>query len=317
MKFTAAVLTISDKGAKGERVDTSGPAVCEMLVEAGYEVIYTNIVPDEMEMIKDELVKCSDELKVSLVLTTGGTGFSPRDITPEATLAVVERETRGLPEMMRAASLKITPRGGLSRSVAGIRKRTLIINLPGSKKAAKENLEAVIGAIDHGLEMLASEGSANCGEQTAGASSSTSAASANVPGAALAGKKEAPSMDAWLKEAKQAPDAGKVGMYLVHNGTVRETAKDLVRNGNTDTKPVVGMQFSYDAEKLNQAVEETLAREGIYYVRTWLNEGELNAGDDIMYVMIGGDIRPRVIEALDFLVGKIKSECVKEVEMYK
>ena len=299
MGFTAAVLTISDKGAAGERVDTSGPAICEMLTLAGYEVIYTNIIPDEMEMIKSELVKCSDEMHASLVLTTGGTGFSPRDITPEATLAVVERETRGLPEMMRAASLKITPRGGLSRGVAGIRKRTLIINLPGSKKAAKENLEAVLGAVGHGLEMLASEGSANCAEQS-------------VPV-----KKEVPSMDAWLKEAKKSSDAGKVGMYLVHNGTVRETAKDLVRNGNEDTKPVVGMYFAYDEAKVNQVIEETLAREGIYYVRAWLNEGELSAGDDIMYVLIGGDIRPRVIDALQFMVGKIKNECVKEVEVYK
>ncbi len=291
MKFTAAVLTISDKGSKGERVDTSGPAICEMLEEAGYSVVYTNILPDEMEIIKSELIKCSDEKNITLVLTTGGTGFSPRDITPEATLAVVERETRGLPEMMRAASLKITPRGGLSRSVAGIRKRTLIINLPGSKKAAKENLEAVIGAIGHGLEMLVSEGSANCAEQV------------------VLVKKESPSMDAWLKEAKKDPNAGKIGMYLVHNGTVRETAKELVRNGAEGTKPVTGMHFSYNSEKVDQAIQETLEREGIYYVRTWLNEGELEAGDDIMYVMIGGDIRPRVIDALDYLVGKIKRDC--------
>ncbi len=298
MKFTAAVLTISDKGAKGERVDTSGPAICKMLEEAGYNVIYTNIIPDEMEIIKSELIKCSDEKNITLVLTTGGTGFSPRDITPEATLAVVERETRGLPEMMRAASLKITPRGGLSRSVAGIRKRTLIINLPGSKKAATENLEAVLGAVDHGLEMLVSEGSANCAEQI------------------VSRKKESPSMDAWLKEAKQAENAGQVGMYLVHNGTVRETAKELVRNGAEDTKPVTGMTFSYDEEKVNQVIQETLGREGIYYVRAWLNEGELSAGDDIMYVMIGGDIRPRVIDALQFMVGKIKNECVNEIEIY-
>lgn len=299
MKFTAAVLTISDKGAVGERIDTSGPAICEMLKEAGYDVVYTNIIPDEIEQIKDELVKCSDELKVSLVLTTGGTGFSPRDITPEATLAVVERETRGLPEMMRAASLKITPRGGLSRSVAGIRKRTLIINLPGSKKAAKENLEAVLGAVSHGLEMMASEGSANCAEQVGSV------------------KKESPSMDAWLKEAKKVPNAGQVGMYLVHNGTVRETAKELVRNGAEDTKPVTGMHFSYDQKKVDQVIAETLNREGIYYVRAWLNEGELEAGDDIMYVLIGGDIRPRIIDALQFMVGKIKNECVNEVEIYK
>ena len=163
MTYSAAVITVSDKGYAGQRVDTSGPAICEMVKEHGFDVQYTAIVPDDMDMIKAELIKCSDELHISLVLTTGGTGFSPRDITPEATLAVIERETRGIPEAMRAESMRITPRGCLSRSAAGIRGRTLIINLPGSLKAAKENLLAVIDAVGHGMDMLASEGSANCG----------------------------------------------------------------------------------------------------------------------------------------------------------
>lgn len=166
MNYTVAVITISDKGYKGEREDTSGPAICEIVKEQGLNVVYTNIVPDEKEMIKADLIKCCDELKIDLVLTTGGTGFSPRDITPEATLEVVERETRGIPETMRAESMKVTPRGCLSRSVAGIRGRSLIINLPGSKKASIENINAVIEPVIHGLDMLASEGSANCGEAT-------------------------------------------------------------------------------------------------------------------------------------------------------
>ena len=163
MAYSAAVITVSDKGYAGQRVDTSGPAVRAIAEEYGFEVKYVGMVPDDMDMIKAELIKCADELGISLVLTTGGTGFSPRDITPEATLAVVERETRGIPEAMRYESLKITPRGCLSRSAAGIRGRTLIINLPGSLKAAKENLLAVIDAVGHGMDMLASEGSANCG----------------------------------------------------------------------------------------------------------------------------------------------------------
>ena len=125
---------------------------------------YTSMLPDDMDMIKAELIKCADELGITLVLTTGGTGFSPRDITPEATMAIVERPTPGIPEAMRAESMKITPRGCLSRSAAGIRKNSLIINLPGSKKAAQENLLAVIDAVEHGLEMLCSQGSANCAE---------------------------------------------------------------------------------------------------------------------------------------------------------
>lgn len=127
-------------------------------------------------------------------------------------------------------------------------------------------------------------------------------------------KKESPSMDLWLREAKEAPEADQIGMYLTHNGVVRKTAKARVRLGK-DAADVEGMYFSYDAKKVKEAEEETLKLEGIYYVRTWLNEGELGVGDDIMYVLIGGDIRPHVVEALQFLVGRIKNECVTESEI--
>jgi molybdenum cofactor synthesis domain-containing protein len=162
MVYTAGVITISDKGSQGLREDTSGPNLVRILKEKGYDVTYTSIIPDDFVKIREELTKCADELKIALVLTTGGTGFSPRDITPEATMAVVERPTPGIPEAMRAESMKITPKGCLSRSQAGIRNRTLIINLPGSKKASEENILAVIDPVGHGLDMLYSEGSADC-----------------------------------------------------------------------------------------------------------------------------------------------------------
>lgn len=152
--YTAAVITISDKGFAGEREDTGGPLVCQMLREAGYDVSYTALVPDEIEQIEAELIKSADELDIALCVTTGGTGFSPRDITPEATIAVCERLTPGIPEAMRYESLKITNRAMLSRAQAGIRGKTLIVNLPGSPKAIKENFAAVLPALDHGLEML-------------------------------------------------------------------------------------------------------------------------------------------------------------------
>jgi len=155
--YTAAVITVSDKGFAGEREDTGGPLVREMLTGARYDVCYAEIVPDEQGLIEAALVKCADELDIALVVTTGGTGFAPRDVTPEATIAACERMTPGIPEAMRLASLKITDRAVLARQQAGIRGRTLIINLPGSPKAARENLSAVIGAIDHGLEMLRGE----------------------------------------------------------------------------------------------------------------------------------------------------------------
>lgn len=298
MNYTAAVITISDKGYRGEREDTSGPAIRAMAEAQGLTVCHTAIIPDEMEMIQAELIKCADELKVSLVLTTGGTGFSPQDITPEATRAVIERETPGIPEAMRAESLRITPRGCLSRSAAGIRGRTLIINLPGSEKAAKENLNAVLKAVAHGLDMLASAGSANCAETPS------------------VQKKPVPSLDAWLKEAKREAGAKGCGMYLFHNGVVRETAKAVVREGAENTAPVKGMRFSYDAEKVEAAKAAALTMPGIQYVRVWLNDGTLTLGDDIMLVLVGGDIRPHVVDALQALVGEIKQHCVTETEIF-
>ena len=296
MNYKAAVITVSDKGSRGERVDTSGPAIRAMLEAQGLEVCYYTVIPDEAERIQSELIHCADNLNLNLVLTTGGTGFSPRDVTPEATLAVTEREVRGIPEVMRAESLRITPRGCLSRSAAGIRGRTLIINLPGSEKAARENLNAVLGAVIHGLDMLASSGSADCAEKPA--------------------KKEpVPSLDVWLKEAKCEAGAKGCGMYLFHNGFVRETARAAVREGAEDAPPVVGMRFSFDAEKVEAAKKAALAMPGIQYVRVWLNSGELNVGDDIMLVLVGGDIRPHVIDALQALVGEIKQTCVTEMEI--
>ena len=159
MKYKAAVLTVSDKCSRGERVDTSGPALCAMLEQAGFELVWTGVVPDERGQIAAALVRLADEEHIPLVVTTGGTGFSQRDVTPEATMDVVERPTPGIPEAMRWASLQITPRGCLSRGAAGIRGRTLIVNVPGSEKAAKENLAAVLEALLHGMDMLVSEGS--------------------------------------------------------------------------------------------------------------------------------------------------------------
>lgn len=128
--------------------------------------------------------------------------------------------------------------------------------------------------------------------------------------------KEKPSMDAWLAEAKAQEDAGKIGMYLCHNGVVRESAKAQVREGDAEAKPVRGMKFFYDAAKVDEVVQEGLNLPGIFYVRAWLNEGELRVGDDLMMVLIGGDIRPRVIDALNHVVGRLKNECVHEEELY-
>lgn len=129
-------------------------------------------------------------------------------------------------------------------------------------------------------------------------------------------KKPIPSIDAWLKEAKADPASPECGMFLVHNGTVRCSAKAKVRQGAEDTKPVTGMLFSYDPEKLEQAIQDAKGMDGIFHVRVWLNEGELAPGDDIMFVLIGGDIRPHVVDALQTLVGRIKRECVTETELY-
>lgn len=159
--YTAAVLTVSDRSFRGERPDEAGPLAASLLEEAGYQVVETAVVPDEQPEIEAALIRLADESRIALIITTGGTGFSPRDVTPEATLAVCERLTPGIPEAMRAASLAITPRAMLSRAAAGIRGGSLIVNLPGSPKAVRENLEAVLPALGHGLKMLLG-GPADC-----------------------------------------------------------------------------------------------------------------------------------------------------------
>lgn len=125
-----------------------------------------------------------------------------------------------------------------------------------------------------------------------------------------------PSMDEWLKEAKTHESAEKVGMYLTHNGVVRKTARAKVRQGAKDTRPVGKMIFSYDQKKVDCVIADTYRMEGIFYIRVWLNEGELQVGEDIMYVLIGGDIRPHTVDALQYLVGRIKNECVTETEIF-
>lgn len=152
--FHAAVLTVSDRSFRGERPDEGGPLVVKLLKDAGYDIVRTAIVPDEQSEIEAALREIADAGQVQLLVTTGGTGFSPRDVTPEATLAVCRRMAPGIPEAMRYASMRVTGRAMLSRAQAGIRGGTLIVNLPGSPKAAKENLEAVLPAHSHGLEML-------------------------------------------------------------------------------------------------------------------------------------------------------------------
>lgn len=161
--FTARVITVSDRSYRGEREDLGGPLVRQLLAAAGYEVDGVVIVPDEREEIEKALIAAAGA-DLALIVTTGGTGFSPRDVTPEATVAVCERLTPGIPEAMRAASMAITPRAMLSRSAAGIRGRSLIVNLPGSPKGARENLEAVLPALSHGLEMLRG-GPADCARE--------------------------------------------------------------------------------------------------------------------------------------------------------
>lgn len=130
-------------------------------------------------------------------------------------------------------------------------------------------------------------------------------------------KKEIPSMDQWLQEAKRHESAPKIGMYLTHNGIVRQSAKAKVRQGAEDTKPVIEMAFSYDQAKVDAILADAYKLDGIYYIKVWLNEGRLQVGDDIMYVLIGGDIRPHVVDALQYLVGRIKNECVTETEIYE
>ena len=158
-----AVITLSDSGYAGKRADLSGPAIQEMVEKRGWTVVQTTLLPDRREMLERELRRLCDGGLADLILTTGGTGFSPNDVTPEATMAVVERPTPGIPEAMRYYSLQITPRAMLSRAAAGIRGRTLIVNLPGSPKAVRECLQAILPALDHGLEILKGTGG-NCAQ---------------------------------------------------------------------------------------------------------------------------------------------------------
>lgn len=157
-----AVITASDKGYKGEREDLSGPAVKEIVEAAGYQVVSMDILPDDREMLGARMAELADLELAELILTTGGTGFSQRDVTPEATEDVIERRVPGIPEAMRAFSLTITKRAMLSRATAGIRKGTLIVNLPGSPKAVKECLEVIVDSLGHGIEILTGE-AGECG----------------------------------------------------------------------------------------------------------------------------------------------------------
>lgn len=155
----AAIITVSDKGSRGEREDITGKVLREMLIKEEYDVCYYNIVPDEIDQISNEIVNCCYELDIDLLLTNGGTGFAKRDVTPEATLKVIDKQVPGIPEAMRMESFKITSKAILTRGVAGIRGNTLIINLPGSPKGASENLQVVLPALKHGIEILKGEAS--------------------------------------------------------------------------------------------------------------------------------------------------------------
>lgn len=152
--YKVGVITASDKGSKGERTDLSGPAICDIVKAYGYEVAELIVVPDDQVILEETMIRLSDEVKCDLVLTTGGTGFSKRDITPEATKNVCNRDALGIVEAIRAFSMTITKRAMLSRAYSGIRNETLIINLPGSPKAVKESLEYVIDSVHHGLDIL-------------------------------------------------------------------------------------------------------------------------------------------------------------------
>lgn len=153
-KLRLAVLTISDAGSKGERADTSGDAISEMMAHEGFEEVYRDIVPDEADLISETLAGWCDAGEVDLILTTGGTGLGPRDVTPEATRAVVDLEVPGIPEAMRVGTMEKTPLAMLSRAVAGVRSGCLIVNLPGSPTGVRETLEVAIAAIPHALEMV-------------------------------------------------------------------------------------------------------------------------------------------------------------------
>ena len=161
------ILTISDKGSRGEREDLSGKVIEEVIRKINGEVKYYQIIPDEKNIIQEELIKAVDKLHLDLILTTGGTGLAKRDVTPDATLEVIEKEVSGISEIIRSESFKKTNRAILSRGVAGIRKESLIINLPGSPKGVRESLEIVLGALPHGIEILKGQAT-ECGRNDEG-----------------------------------------------------------------------------------------------------------------------------------------------------
>jgi molybdopterin adenylyltransferase len=154
MGFRAVIITVSDRGSRGEREDGSGPVIAGMLREMGMDIIGQQIIPDEKEMIRQVLLEWSDGGNANLILTTGGTGVSPRDVTPDATREIIDREIPGMAEAMRRQSAAVTPHAMISRALAGIRGRTLIINLPGSPKAARENLSVLLPALPHAIEKI-------------------------------------------------------------------------------------------------------------------------------------------------------------------
>ncbi|OGX23607.1 MAG: molybdenum cofactor biosynthesis protein [Omnitrophica WOR_2 bacterium RIFCSPHIGHO2_02_FULL_45_21] len=160
--YKVVILTISDRCSRGEREDLSGKVIRELIKNLPLQVVKYEIIPDEVDIIKAKLIDYSDKLKVDLVLTDGGTGFTPRDVTPEATKAVIDKEVQGIPEAIRSGCFKLSPRAILSRAVAGMRGRTLIINFPGSPKAVKESLEVIMDIIVHALDMIAGQDHATC-----------------------------------------------------------------------------------------------------------------------------------------------------------
>src|SRR3990172_4830060 len=163
MMFKVAILTISDRGSKGEREDSSGPLIREMIKDLPAQVIHYEIIPDEKDQIEEALKKSADEIKADLILTTGGTGLSPRDVTPDATGKVIDKTLPGFAEAMRAESLKKTPHAMISRAICGIRGSTLIVNLPGSPKSVRENLNVILPALPHALSKLKGDPS-ECGQ---------------------------------------------------------------------------------------------------------------------------------------------------------
>jgi molybdenum cofactor synthesis domain-containing protein len=165
MTLRVGILTVSDRSSRGERPDASGPALEEVVLKEGWQVVRRDIVPDDLEHLKQVIKDWADSGGMDLMLTTGGTGFSPRDITPEATAAVVERSAPGLAEAMRAASLSLTPHAMLSRATAGIRQRTLVVNLPGSPKGAVENLHTILPVLPHAVQLLQEDPGAEAGHQ--------------------------------------------------------------------------------------------------------------------------------------------------------